>query len=157
MCRLPPEANHPPYFAARLKKPAYGMNDAPRRWWNILDKALCSCGMIPTRAVRCCYMLYPTRTCERNWNKTCSTQRHGTNDISLESRVQAQRDAAFEKMLDPIEGSSITRKSAARIINLLLDDRFGTSETEMEQRVLARLRKDFQDGSEEWNDVLFTR
>ena len=26
------------------------MNDAPRRWWNILDKALCSYGMVPTRA-----------------------------------------------------------------------------------------------------------
>ena len=26
----------------------------------------------------------------------------------------------------------------------------------MEQRVPARLRKDVQDGSEDWNDVLFT-
>ena len=32
MCLLPPEAAHPPYIAARLKKPAYGMSDAPRRW-----------------------------------------------------------------------------------------------------------------------------
>ena len=52
--QLPPEAGHPPHVAARLKKPAYGMNDAPRRWWNILDKKLCSCGMVPTRADRCC-------------------------------------------------------------------------------------------------------
>ena len=28
---------HPPYIAVTLKKTAYGMNDAPRRWWNILD------------------------------------------------------------------------------------------------------------------------
>ena len=40
VCQLPPEAGHPPKIAARLKKPAYGMNHAPRRWWNILDKAL---------------------------------------------------------------------------------------------------------------------
>ena len=40
VCQLPPEASHPPHIAARLKKPAYGRNDAPRRWWNILDKAL---------------------------------------------------------------------------------------------------------------------
>ena len=33
---------------------------------------------------------------------------------------------------------------------------FGTGGTEIEQRVLARLRKDFQVGSEEWNDVTFT-
>ena len=32
---------------------AYGMNDGPRRWWNVLDKALCSYGMISTRADRC--------------------------------------------------------------------------------------------------------
>ena len=32
LCHLPPEAGHPPYLASRLKKPAYGMNDAPRRW-----------------------------------------------------------------------------------------------------------------------------
>ena len=40
VCQLPPEAGQPPKIAARLKKPAYGMTDAPRRWWNILDKAL---------------------------------------------------------------------------------------------------------------------
>ena len=40
VCQLPPEASHPPYIAARLKKPAKGMNNASRRWWNILDKAL---------------------------------------------------------------------------------------------------------------------
>ena len=52
VCQMPPEAGHPPYIAARLKKPANGMNDAPRRWWNILDKALRSYGMVPTRANR---------------------------------------------------------------------------------------------------------
>ena len=40
VCQLPPEAGHLPYFAARLKKPACGRNDALRRWWSILDKAL---------------------------------------------------------------------------------------------------------------------
>ena len=52
VCQLPPEAGHPPYIAARLKKPANGMNDAPRRWWDILDKALCGHDMVPTRADR---------------------------------------------------------------------------------------------------------
>ena len=40
VCQLPPEAGHPPYIAARLKKPAYGMNHASRRWWNIFDEVL---------------------------------------------------------------------------------------------------------------------
>ena len=58
VCQLPAEAGHPPYIVARLKKPVYGMNDAPRRWWNIVDSALQSYGMVPTRADRCCYVLY---------------------------------------------------------------------------------------------------
>ena len=29
LCQLPPEAGHPLYIVARLKKPAHGMNDAP--------------------------------------------------------------------------------------------------------------------------------
>ena len=71
-------------------------------------------------------------------------------------RVRTEADAAFEKVLDPIEGSPSTGKSVAGIINLFLDDLFGTGGTEMKQRVRARLRKDFQIGSEDWNDVLFT-
>ena len=58
ICQLPTEAGYPPYIAARLKRPAYGLNDAPRRWWNIIDKALRSYGMVPTRADRCCYVLH---------------------------------------------------------------------------------------------------
>ena len=38
----------------------------------------------------------------------------------------------------------------------MVDDLFGTSGTETEQRVLARLRTDFQVGSDDWNDVSFT-
>ena len=68
VCQLPPEAGHPPYTAARLKKLACGMNDVSRRWWNILDKALRGYGMIPTQADRCCYMLYSIQSRERAWN-----------------------------------------------------------------------------------------
>ena len=38
-----------------------------------------------------------------------------------------------------------------------MDDLFGTSGNEMERRVLTRLRKYLQVGSEDWNDVAFTR
>ena len=58
ICQLPPESGLPPHMGARLKRPAYGLNDAPRRWWNIIDRALRSYGMVPTRADRCCYVLY---------------------------------------------------------------------------------------------------
>ena len=138
----------------QLKKTAYGMNDAPRRWWNILDLSLRSYGMVPTRTDRGCYVLYPTQPRERTWNQNNSTQLHDTSNISTKPRVRTEADAAFEKMLDPTAGSPATGKSVAGIINLLVDDLFGG--TEMEQRVLARLRKDFQVGSEDWNDVTFT-
>ena len=59
-------------------------------------------------------------------------------------------------MLDPIAGSPDTGKPVAGIINLFVDDLFGTGGKEMEPRVLTRLRKDFQVGSEDWNDVTFT-
>ena len=36
-----------------------------------------------------------------------------------------------------------------------MDDLFGTSGNEMEQRVLTRHRNDLQIGSEDWNDVAF--
>ena len=156
--QLPPEAGHPPYIAARLQKPAYGMNDASRRWWNTLDKALCSYGMVPTRADRLCYVLYSTQSRERAWEpwrQKAIAQSHGTGNVLTESRERS-KNGCFEKMLDPIAGSPATGKSVAGIINLFVDDLFGTGGQDMEQRVLARLRKDFHVGSEDWNDETFT-
>ena len=136
VCQLPGES-HPPCIAARLEKPAYSMNDVPRRWWNMLDKALCGYGMVPTRADRRCCVLYSTQTRD-------STHWNNTSNISNESRARSEGDATFEKMLDPIEGSPATGRSVAGILNLFVDDLFGTGGTEMGQRVLARLGKDSQ-------------
>ena len=61
-----------------------------------------------------------------------------------------------KKKLDPIAGSPATGKLVAGIINLFVDDLFGPGGKELEQRVLTRLRKDFQVGPEDWNDVTFT-
>ena len=58
--------------------------------------------------------------------------------------------------MDPIDGSPATRKPVAGIISLFVDDLYGTSGNEMEQRVLTRRRKYFQVGPEDWNDVAFT-
>ena len=58
VCQLPPEAGKPWYLAARLKKPAYGMNDAPRKWWNRLHAAVKTMGLRPARADRCTYISY---------------------------------------------------------------------------------------------------
>ena len=139
VCQLPPEAGHP--IPARLKKPACGRNDATRCWWNILDKALCGYGMVPTRADGCCYVSYSTHSRERTRNPNNSTHNH---------------DAVFEKMLNPIAGSPAAGTSVAGIIDLFVGDLLGTGGTEMEQRILARLAKDSHVGSEDWNDVTIT-
>ena len=44
----------------------------------------------------------------------------------------------------------------AGIVNLFVDDLFASGGNEMEQRVLTRLGKYFQVGSQNWNDVAFT-
>ena len=74
------------------------MNDAPRRLWNILDKGLHSYGMIPTRADRCCYVLYSTQPRERTW-KTWEqgTHQHDTKDLHTELHQRSKNDVAFEK------------------------------------------------------------
>ena len=110
VCQLPPETGHSPYIAARLKKRAYGMNDSSRRWWNILYKALCSYGMVPTRADRLCCVLYSSQSRERAWEpwrqKTIA-QSHSTGNVLTESRARS-KNGCFEKMLDPIAGSPAT-------------------------------------------------
>ena len=111
VCQLPPEAGHPPYIAARLKKPAYAINDAPQRWWNILDKSLRSYGMVPTKANRCCYVLYSTQPLERaweHWEQRTIAQQYGTGNVLTELRERSQMDAAYEKTLDLIAGSPAT-------------------------------------------------
>ena len=46
ICQLPLEAGYPPYIGARLKRTAYGLNDAPRRWRNRLGTALRGYGLV---------------------------------------------------------------------------------------------------------------
>ena len=55
---VPPEAGKRWYMAAHLKKPAYGVNDAPRKWWNRLDAAVENMGLCPARTYRCTYASY---------------------------------------------------------------------------------------------------
>ena len=96
--------------------------------------------MVPTRADRCCYVLYSIQSRERTWNQNNSTQWHDTSNISTKPCARTEADAAIEKMLDPIAGSPATRNSVEGIVDLFVDDLFGTGGTEMEQRVSARLR-----------------
>ena len=141
VCQLPPEAGHPRYIAARLKKPAYGMNDAPDAGATFLTRHCVAYGVVATRADRCCYVLYSLQSRKQAWERWVQgaiAQQNGTKDAFTESRDRSEMEAAFEKKtLDPIAGSPATGTSVAGMINLFVDDLFGTGGNEMEQRVLA--------------------
>ena len=144
VCQLPPEQGHPPYIAVRLKETAYGMNDAPRRRWNILDNALCSYGMVPAGADRCCYVLYSINSRERTWDQGDSSQCENKNNISIKPSSRTETDDPYDRMQDPSASSPATEKTVAG--KKIDDDLFGTSGS----------GKDFQVGSEDWNDVTLT-
>ena len=143
------------------KGPVYGMNDASRRWWNFLDKALRSNGMVPTRADRCCSVLHFLQRASKLGNtgyKGPSHSRTAQKTPSLNHVSDQKWKLNLKKTLDPRAGSPATGKSMARIINLFVEiDLFGTNGNGLEQRVLTRLKKDFEVGSEDWNDVALTR
>ena len=56
--QLPADIGLPPYLVGLCTRSVYGLADAPRRWWNRLDKFPISLGIQPTRADRCTYVCY---------------------------------------------------------------------------------------------------
>ena len=95
ICQIPPEYGYPPYFGARLKKPGYGLNDAPRRWWQIIDKALLDCGLVPTRADRCTYVLYDNTSKTRTYQPPRSVN---AEQVSISEAIDHLMDPVAETM-----------------------------------------------------------
>ena len=144
ICALPKEAGHPPYMAARMKKPAYGLNDAPRRWFNVVDGSLRHYGCEPTRGDRCTYVMYSQSV----YKQTSSSDK----DLCIASSPQG---GVLEKLLDPFNGNKAKGRQPCGIICLHVDDLFMAGNEEFEKRVLARLRQDYVVGSEDKNDIKF--
>ena len=118
---------YPPHIGARMKTPAYGLNDAPRRWWNILDSALRSYGLVPTRADHCTYVYYG-----KHLPKSPPTsEKKSSNTFNAKNRQ--------------VHGA----------LSLHVDDLLMTGDDVFEKEIMGRLRKDFQVGSEDKNDCLF--
>ena len=72
-----------------MKKPAYGLNDAPRRWWQVVDKALLSYGLVPTRADRCTYILYGESKTSNN-----AIKKNPQQDLNLEDALELLMNAS---------------------------------------------------------------
>ena len=111
------------------------MSDAPRRWWNVSDKA-CGFRNELTDVVMCC------------------TQPKSVTQIVTERALHegmAQKTSHFNRVCDHREMQQLREcwiplKEAMQIRGrnykpFFADDLFGKVGTEMEQRVLARLTK----------------
>ena len=135
---LPKEAGYPPHMAARMKKPAYGLNDAPRRWFNIIDASLRKYECVPTRGDRCTYVLY---------SKTHLAKGQVSNSKSESPQIAG--DEMLDRMLHPFIGNNSKGYAPCGVICLHVDDLFMCGNSEFEERVLKRLRKDYTIGSED--------
>ena len=146
ICQIPKEAGHPPYIGARLKRPAYGLNDAPRRWWNVVDKALLSYGLVPTRADRCTYVLYSEG--KKNATATSSKGIEG-------SRPLTTIDEAVDFLMDPIARNNAQGRDVHGFVCLHVDDLYMGGDDHFVKQVPGNIRKDFNVGSEDKNDIMF--
>ena len=84
-------------MAARMKKPAYGLNDAPRRWWNILDGKLQSYHLEPSRADRCTYVLYHNK---QQSSREAAAQRKKEQSPMPLKWLNGSRNETLEQVLD---------------------------------------------------------
>ena len=64
-------------------------------------------------------------------------------------------EVAMEHLVDPVTGSPSVNKKVVGILCLHVDDLFMAGNKEFRERVIDRLRKDFQVGSEDINDIMF--
>ena len=129
ICQLPPEAGLPSYMAARLKRPAYGLSDAPRRWGNIVDKAFRSYGLVPVRDDRCCCALYsdsPGRTSVPSESRRKDVPSQYSVPLPTgSSRPQLDMtliEVAMEYLVDPVTGSPSWNTHVIGILCLHVDD-----------------------------------
>ena len=163
VCQLPPEAGHPAWMGARMVKPAYGLNDAPRRWWNKVDEKLLSYGMIPTRADRCCYVLYsdtkysdkPTKQLLADTVEDRYLMNKRSKSLELSPDVASTIDTALDYLTDPVSGSPAAGRVTSGVLCLHVDDLFMAGDGEFQRRVIDRLKLDFKVGSEDLNTVEF--
>ena len=142
ICEIPKECGYPPHMGARMKKSAYGLNDAPRRWWQVVDKALLSYGLVPTRADRCTYILYGDKKISSN-----AIKKNPQQDLNLEDALELLMNAS-------VRNNSQGRKPEG-FICLHVDDLYMAGSPEFEKGVLSKIRKDFNVGSEDKNDFMF--
>ena len=139
ICQIPSECGYPPHI--------YGLNDAPRRWWQVVDKALLSCGLAPTRADRCTYILYGDKMSSKDTSLSKSFRKTSTSNDPVQD--------AIDMLLDPVAQNNAQGRRPHGFICLHVDDLFMAGDKVFADKVLASIRKDFNVGSEDKNDIMF--
>ena len=138
------------------------MNDAPRRWWNRIDGSLRQYGMIPARADRCLYVYYDdeSRSEERQSGRSKSLKKdksQSTTPLMRDGHDYSEMIENFmNTMLDPVTGSPSKGRKSIGVMVLHVDDLFITGSKRFLKDVVGNLRKDYQIGSEDTGDVVFT-
>ena len=120
-----------------MKKPAYGLHDALRRWWSILDSALRSYGLVPTRAERCTYVYYGKQLPK----PALVSEKKSSNTFDLEGAV--------DYLINPVSGNNAKHRQVHGALSLHVDDLLMTGDDVFEKEIMGRLRKDFQVGSQD--------
>ena len=124
-----------------------GLNDAPRRWWQVVDKALLSYGLVPTRADRCTYILYGDKMSSKDTSLSKSFRKTSTSNDPVQD--------AIDMLLDPVAQNNAQGRRPHGFICLHVDDLFMAGDKVFADKVLASIRKDFNVGSEDKNDIMF--
>ena len=144
--QIPSECGYPPHIAAKMKKSAYGLNDAPRRWWQVVDKALLGYGLVPTRADAC--ILYGDKMSSKDSSLSKSFRKTSTSTEPVKE--------ALDMLLDPVAQNNAQGRKPHGFMCLHVDDLFLAGDKVFADRVLASIRyKDFNIGSEDKNDIVF--
>ena len=117
--------------------------------------------MIPTRADRCSYVLYSIQSRERVGNtgdKGAIAQQNGTKDAFIESRDRSDMEPAFEKKhwIPSLEVQLQENSWQESSINLWMIS-LEQVETKWNNAFKPDSEKISQVGSEDWDDVTFTR
>ena len=93
--QLPSDIGLPPCLVGLCTRSVYGLADAPRRWWNRLDKFLISLGIQPTRADRCTYVCYDGAFKDDDVSAGAKTPKQVSYYVDSQSG-EMTRDESFE-------------------------------------------------------------
>ena len=128
-------------MGARIERPAYGLNDAPNRWWHISDKALRPYGCAPTRAYRFCCVVYAQDDgifsgAIVHWHRKFRHDAKGDAERiqHITMRVHAQ---AMGHLVGPASGSPTRDTHVVGIVCIHVDDLFMSGNNEFQEMSLT--------------------